>query len=237
MRAEETVFFKHKCLTQPTITTSNVLIKAADGLSQAIQGTMPKKGATMEAVEQLLDIFKQQAKEKEDTTAHQRVLKESAQTQRVQLETEQEQQQVEMQPTSMPNEHPTIDNTILMVSQDEEEEDEEVAGPSVKTRARTTTRTVTQEVLLQMADVSSSGIAVMPRSAASRKSPMQFLCDYANVVLDGKTGELLEYRHLMACPKYKQAWGASFGNEIGRLAQGMPYRVEGTDTFCFVNKN
>ena len=66
---------------------------------------------------------------------------------------------------------------------------------------------------------------------------MQFLCDYANAVLDGETGKLLESRHLIARPKYKQAWGTSFGNEIGRLVQGMPGRVEGTDTMFFVDKN
>ena len=102
-----------------------------------------------------------------------------------------------------------------MVSQDMEEEEDEEEGPATRTRARASTRTITQEVLLQMADVASSSSAITAKSAASRKFPMQFLCDYANAVLDGETGELLEYRHLIARPKYKQAWGASFGNEIG----------------------
>jgi len=88
-----------------------------------------------------------------------------------------------------------------------------------------------------MADVSGSGSAITAKSAASRKFPMQFLCDYANAVLDGKTGELLEYWHLIAHPKHKQAWGASFGNEIGRLALGMPGRVKDTGTMFFVDKN
>ena len=57
VRAEETVFFKHKYLTQPTITTSN-------DLSQAVKGVIPQKGATMEALEKLVNISKQQAKEK-----------------------------------------------------------------------------------------------------------------------------------------------------------------------------
>jgi hypothetical protein len=69
-----------------------------------------------------------------------------------------------------------------------------------------------------MTDVSGNGRAITAKIAASRKFPMQFLCDYANAVLDGDTDKLLEYRHLIARPKYKQAWGASFGNEIGRLA-------------------
>ena len=37
--------------------------------------------------------------------------------------------------------------------------------------------------------------------------------------------------------QYKQVWGESFGNEIGRLAQGMPDRVEGTNTMFFVHKS
>ena len=83
---------------------------------------------------------------------------------------------------------------------------------------------------MQMADVSGSGGAITAKSAASRKFSMQFLYDYANAVLDGETGELVEYHHLIARPKNKQVWGASFGNEIGRLAQGMPGRADDTDT-------
>ena len=63
---------------------------------------------------------------------------------------------------------------------------------------------------------------------------LQFLCDYANAVLDGETGELLEYRHLIQGLKYREAWTISFGNKIGRLAQGMPGRVEGTNTIFII---
>ena len=49
-----------------------------------------------------------------------------------------------------------------------------------------------------MADVSGSGGAITAKSAASRKFPMNFLCNYANAVLDIETEELLEYRHLIA---------------------------------------
>ena len=45
---------------------------------------------------------------------------------------------------------------------------------------------------------------------------------------------MLEYRHLMQNPDTKEEWGYSFGNEIGRLAQGMPGKVEGTDTIKFI---
>ena len=41
-----------------------------------------------------------------------------------------------------------------------------------------------------------------------------FLCKYVNAVLDGQTGELRKYWHLVQQPKYKEAWGTFFGNEM-----------------------
>ena len=116
------------------------------------------------------------------------------------MEEAQAEQHIEIQPTETPPEKPNINNMIPMVSQDMEEEEEEGEdeGPATSTRARASTRTISQEVLLQMADLSGSGGAITAKSAASRKFPMQFLCDYANAVLYGETGELLEYQHLIA---------------------------------------
>jgi hypothetical protein len=61
--------------------------------------------------------------------------------------------------------------------------------------------------------------------------------DAINAILDPATGKLLEYRHLIKDPEHKEVWGKSYGNEIGRLFQGMPGRVEGTDTAFFINSN
>ena len=48
----------------------------------------------------------------------------------------------------------------------------------------------------------------------------------------------MEYRHLIQNPKYREIWGHSYGNELGRLAQGMKGRVAGTDTiFCIDKKD
>ena len=57
-----------------------------------------------------------------------------------------------------------------------------------------------------------------------------------NAVLDKDTGELMEYRHLMKKPKYRNIYGNSYAKEIGRLAQGMPGQVTGTNTNFFINK-
>ena len=56
-------------------------------------------------------------------------------------------------------------------------------------------------------------------------------------MLDEKTDVLLEYQHLFRRSKHKEAWGYSFGNETGRLDQGVPRRNIGTNTIYFVYKN
>jgi hypothetical protein len=68
-----------------------------------------------------------------------------------------------------------------------------------------------------------------PAQAAVRKYPLQFLCDFAYTVLDDDTGDLLEYRHLLKHPKYRETWSKSFGTEIRRLATA-------TETIFFIDK-
>ncbi len=67
-------------------------------------------------------------------------------------------------------------------------------------------------------DISGCAKPFSNQQAASCKYPLQFLCDFASVVLDDETGDLLEYRHLLRHPKYRDVWSKSFGAEIHRLA-------------------
>jgi hypothetical protein len=66
--------------------------------------------------------------------------------------------------------------------------------------------------------------------------PLLWFCEMANAVI-GKGGELLEYKQLIANPKTQETWTHSYGNEIGRLAQGMSGRNTGTNTIIFIRKN
>jgi hypothetical protein len=85
-RTCNTVFFKHKYLTMPTITPADGLILAADNMTAAIAGVVPPPNMTVDAIDQLMNIFKLQAeKEKNDATI-QRVLKDCAQAERVRME-------------------------------------------------------------------------------------------------------------------------------------------------------
>ena len=68
------------------------------------------------------------------------------------------------------------------------------------------------------------------QQATSRKYPLRFLCDSASAVLDEETGDLLEYRHLLKNPKYRDIWSKSFGTEIRQLATT-------TKTIAFMSKS
>ena len=94
-----------------------------------------------------------------------------------------------------------------------------------------------QEVMATRLHIVGATMEVSTSKAATRRSPLQFLCDLTNAVLDGDAGEMLKYRHLITRPKYKVVWGDAYGKEIGRLAQGIPGHVDGTNTMFFVNKS
>ncbi len=75
--------------------------------------------------------------------------------------------------------------------------------------------------------------SLTPANASRCSSPVEIL----NAVLDKDTGELLEMRHLLTNPKYKDVWGKSYTTELGRLAQGIPGVSEGTNTIVFITRD
>ena len=105
-------------------------------------------------------------------------------------------------------------------------------NPSTNTRSK---RSITDKIMLSVLELTPHHIN--PRNAASRQYPMAFLAKMAGAVLDGATGELFEYRHLLKNPAYRKVWGGAFGKEVGRLAQGLDGVVKGTDTIDFITKS
>ena len=198
-----------------------------DKLTDAISGLLPTSTVTQDAVDQLMVIFKQQAWDSIDAATAQRVLRERAQTQRVVTEAQPQAQasptptfQVEDDDDSAPR-----PQAIPQITQDEDE-----SPPAANTCQQRETRTLTQDFMLQCMEIPGYKAPFTPQQAASRKYPLQFLCDLAYAVLDDETGDLLEYRHLMKHPKYKDVWTKSFGTEIRRLATT-------TETIFFIKKD
>ncbi len=77
---------------------------------------------------------------------------------------------------------------------------------------------------------------VTPKQMSQCKLPMKWLCKMANSVV-GANEELLEYRHLIATQTTRALQQHSYGNNIRRLAQGMPGQNTGTITIVFIKKN
>ncbi len=51
------------------------------------------------------------------------------------------------------------------------------------------------------------------------------------------TGKLLEMRHLLVNPKYKELWGKSDTTELSHLAQGIPGVSKDTNTIVFIARD
>ena len=89
----------------PTITPANALIRAADSLTDASMGLIPTPTCTMDAVDQLMVIFKQQVRATNNAATAQRVLREHAQAERV---IEEDRQAKEAQTSRTPTSFPPI---------------------------------------------------------------------------------------------------------------------------------
>ncbi len=222
------VFFKHKYLTMPSITPADALILASDNLMDAISGLLPTSTVAQDAVDQLMMIFKQQARDSIDAATAQRVLMDRAQAQRVVTEP---QPQAQTAPTpTFQVEDDDGDNAPSPQAIPQITQDKYNSPPAANTRQQQENRTLTQDFMLQCMEIPGYTAPFTPQQAASRKYPLQFLCDLAYTVLDDETGDLLEYRHLMKHPKYKDVWTKSFGTEIRRLATS-------TETIFLIKKD
>ena len=64
-----------------------------------------------------------------------------------------------------------------------------------------------QEIIIANLYIAHKHTTIKPQQAAARKYPLKWMCEMANDVLDGDTGELMEYLHLIKIPKQKNSVG------------------------------
>jgi hypothetical protein len=254
MRVCDTVFFKHKYLTMPTITPADALIKAADNLVDTISGVIPKNSINKD----LMAIYRKQALDASDAESAQRVLRHLAETQRLHTEqgtlsTEQEiainEQNTNEQrvPTAQVNMSPDLGifkfeqpiNSNHIETRDSMHHpklitpfitQDDCDSPPFSNTPQRCKGTLKQDYMLHMMEQPGYKPPFTPQQATGCRCPLQFLCDLAHAVLDNETGDLLEYRHLLKHPKYKDTWLKSFGTEIRRL-------VTTTETIFFKLKD
>eukprot|EP00804_Cyclotella_cryptica_P017098 CCRYP_003348-RA/>CCRYP_003348-RA protein AED:0.29 eAED:0.29 QI:0/0/0/1/1/1/2/0/539 len=143
----------------------------------------------------------------------------------------------------------TLPPTSPVVSDDEDSDDEMVPLPRVLTHhpipfipcpqptttppalnTRSRTRSLTHKTMLHVLATRHIGIT------AAQATQQRYPTDMLHTVLNDETGELMEYRHLVASPKYRDTWKNAYGKELGRLAQGLPSIFKGTDTIVFIQR-
>jgi hypothetical protein len=211
--------FCHKYLTMPTIMPADALIKAVDNLVNAILDHLPKNSVAADAVKQLMEIYKIQADQATCEARAQRVLREQALAQSV----AKEQQAVE--PVQSNHQHTSTAFPSFEVEDNQANDPQAASGPPVisqdedsppaaNTRQQWQTGMLMQDNMFHMMEVPGYKAPFTPAQAAACKYPLQFLCDFAYAILDKDIGNLLEYRHFIKRPKYKNTWSQSFGKEI-----------------------
>jgi hypothetical protein len=115
-------------------------------------------------------------------------------------------------------------------------QDNNNAQPTPRYTTWVTTRSIMQEAMLSCIDLMHPTFVVTPEQISNRKFPMTWFCKMANSVL-GNNSELLEYWHLIAIPTTRATWTYLYGNEIRRLAQGMPGQNTGMNTIHFIPRD
>ncbi len=100
-------------------------------------------------------------------------------------------------------------------------QDDEDDKPNHRYNTRSRATNIMQEAMLTCIDITKPRFKISVAKLATQKFSMIWFCKMTNSVLS-KQGKLLEYCHLIANPKTRATWTHSYGNKLGRLAQGMP---------------
>ena len=236
-RLADTVFFKHKYITQPTVTPADAIVNAYTKLTQAIRGIRePDAGVHIEALERMQALFTPSDNQPDKSSTplpppkadhrnnNNNNNERTNPSPRVTFDTKEPEvreipsrlvvalpQEQIVQPTKQA---PVIKpEPILHRSKYIADPNDSIAARVHKRRAQSSTED-----------------SIAARVAQRRR-------EAAHSVLDQETGELLEYRQLLRHPRFKEVWNRSAADEFGRLAQGIGGRIKGTDTIQFIHKH
>jgi hypothetical protein len=219
-QTSNTVFFKHKYITQPTMMTDNLVIKAIHDLTNTIKGNKdPRNDAESEAITTLANALRpgnifpiQQASEHQP-----RVQQEQVQEKNEPLTINPPRMQINTPPRVWfdlsVNEEQPFDST--MASQ-------LIVASSAKPRIATS-ESIADRVKRRRETPPSFGQSIAECVAQWRR-------ESASPVLDQDTGKMLKYPQLLRDPKHEAIWSKAGANEFGRLAQGVGRRIDGTNT-------
>eukprot|EP00804_Cyclotella_cryptica_P003825 CCRYP_018936-RA/>CCRYP_018936-RA protein AED:0.22 eAED:0.20 QI:0/0/0/1/1/1/2/0/637 len=244
-RISATVFFKHKYITNPTVTPADAIIAATANLAHVLMSntTAAHLNATQLAdLTQLHKIIQPMSTAKsavsptvnttqptapKRNTAHPIVSDSDSDT------SLQSSKSTPPRPLYTPGQpiarSPRVTIPPPQMNNTASPRVSPHTAPAYNTRS--CKQTITQETMLHFSQLPA------PTFTAQRAASRLFPTDFLNAILNEDTGELMEYRHLIKDPKYSTIWKKAYSKELGRLAQGIPGIVQGTNTIVFIAKD
>eukprot|EP00804_Cyclotella_cryptica_P020090 CCRYP_014884-RA/>CCRYP_014884-RA protein AED:0.24 eAED:0.24 QI:0/0/0/0.75/0.33/0/4/0/1279 len=229
-RLADTVFFKHRYITQPTVTTADAIVNAYRKLQQAITGIQHSRdNAQMEAIERIQRAF---------DAANNQVHKQNEPIELTRTEQTKGTDLAQPVPRVTFEAH-TPPSRMIVASPKEPvvvSPEKTVVPKPPTTPAKPTTPN--DSIAFRTRSKRQPQPEPIPHeSIADRVARRRREMEAAHAVLDQETGQLLEYRQLLKHPKFRDVWNRSASDEFGRLAQGIGGRIKGTDTIRFIHKH
>ena len=169
---------------------------------QALKGNEVIKGGTRTAIDHLIDIFKGVAEtKKSDVDDHRARMNDAASMKTASEEVEVDENWIEPDDSDIGDDDLRTNENVKIVHPTSKKGPHLIENDQRRTRTRSTKRLN----LLTAVDI--SGSCPIARQPACGKFLLKFLTDFAGSVLDAQKGELLEYRHVIKRPEYKDEWG------------------------------
>ncbi len=232
-RISDTVWFKHRYITQPTITSNDMVIKAIGDLSAEMKKKVNMVGIDeMEVLKKMNNILNNLPPEIE-----QRMPSKQQNTTKPVKDNTVSAPRVDTAVTKNTASAPRVDMAVTKVMPVDKSADRtrishtrskySKAIADIGKRRSPRVRTLNMNELAQ---------AILDDNQPAY-CPKRLRQEQANEVFDEETGERLKYRKLINHPKYHEVWSHSSANEFGRLAQGVGGRIQGTNTIFFIYKH
>jgi hypothetical protein len=246
-RISDTVFFKHRYLTQPTMTPADTIIKALGGSTQALKGRRNLRGIeqikALTKIDELLNNIPTTNK-----TPTRKVTFDEATKPPQEVQTAPRVNDISKSVKKSTAINPAIINKPFTIN---------TPPPRVETSAdKTSILNMPPPRVVESSKVDREKIMLNPNriklqqhisNSANNRARIHHrhqiaLCNNnqrepAQLVCDIDTGNYLNYQQLMRDPKHAKVWSESSANEFGRLAQGVGGRVAGTNTIFFIQKD
>ena len=236
-RVSDTVFFKTKFITQPTLTPADTITKTLNDLTQALKGKMNQQGLEqIEALTKLNDILG-------NTPETNPTPNESAEPEIIRRVTFDETTKL---PKSEAPVHTVVPSPRVTKSRERTRPEPLHKVTIDKAIQNAPTPRVERDKYISMSNGNRERIRQYSTRKTMARIPLRKSyirsstrrTERAQMIFDEENRMDLNYRQLMRHPKYKEVWSKSAANEFGRLTNGTKDgRVKGTQTLRFIKKD